>query len=787
MKQFIRNFRKQQTVGLLNICSLSLGIMIAIIIGLWSINELSFDKFHKNKDRIYRSILNATLNDAPATLGSMFKPFGEQAKEEIPAIEDRCRIVLGNYEMTIDDVIHRSMPVFITDVNFFSFFTFRLKEGDIDNVLSAPDKVVISETAAKRYFADENPIGKMLKFQNTDFSVSGIMKDMPKNSSINADFVFPFFGRYINADWGYNDEYFTFFLLQNGTDPETLNEPMTQMAYGRFKPYEMIGATFSLESLNDIHFSSHTYDSITHKGNKQLIMVFVLTAIVILIISCINFANLFVSTSFLRAKAIGIRKTVGAKAMQLMRDFYVETACYVVVAIGVGLALATFIMQPFNNFTQSQLALDFASPQLYLFLSALFVFVVLLAGSFPALYMTRFNVVETLSGKFKGKKISFFQKSLIITQFTASVTLLIVVGFMQLQVNHIISYDLGFNKENVMYVRGRGDFEGNSKTNIKALDNEFLTEPSITAITRKGNSLPTDWSNGWGIDRIPAENAMTHIMEMCFVSPNYFDFFGMEIIEGENPFFLESVTENDIIINESAARLLNYHHPVGEMVEVNGGVGDDSNRKTIRGVVRNAYTKSLHQDVDPQVYMKLSESQTGNYIFFKIGGNPQRAISAVEKKWQERVPLHPFEYHFLDDTYNQLYTAEVNSGKVLAFAMLITLVITMAGLFAMVYYATRRRMREIAIRKVYGASIKNIFVLLNRDFLLLVAVSFLIACPLAYYGLYRWLEGFVVKTSLSVWVFLLVGVIAILVTLLTTGFQTWKAATENPVKAIKSE
>ena len=251
------------------------------------------------------------------------------------------------------------------------------------------------------------------------------------------------------------------------------------------------------------------------------------------------------------------------------------------------------------------------------------------------------------------------------------------------------------------------------------------------------------------------------------------------------PFFLESVNDEDVIINESAARLLGFENPidaVGEMILTNNEL-----RQTIRGLVRNAYTKSLHQDVDPQVFMKLSENQFGNYIFFKISGNPQRAINAVERKWQERVPVYAFDYQFLDDTYKQLYTSEVNSGKALAFAMLITLIITVAGLFAMVYYATRRRMREIAIRKVYGASIKDIFVLLNKEFVLLLAIGFMIACPIAYYGLRKWLEGFVVKTSLSAWVFLLVGVIAFVITLLTTGYQTWKVATANPVKYLKTE
>jgi putative ABC transport system permease protein len=752
--------------------------MVAIVIGLWAINELSFDRFHQNKDRIYRSVLGLTQNGNFIQSGAMFRPLGEQAKDELPDIEDMCRVYISNNDITIDNVLHTDIRTFMADSNFFAFFTFPLREGDLNQALSSPDRVVISEAAALRYFPQQNPVGQIIRFEERDFAVSGVMKDMPKNSSLQTDFVFPFFGRYADMKWGDHDNFVTFFLLRKGVLPGTLKEPLTQLALQTFEPYKSMGGiTITPEPLVEMHFKSMFFDPIV-KGNKSLVMVFILTALVILVISCINFANLFVSTSFIRAKTIGIKKTVGAKKLGLMREFYMETACYVLLSTGIGLALVTLILPMFNNFTQAALTLEFSAPQLYLFLAALFVPVVLMAGSFPALYMTRFNVIETLSGKFKGKKISFFQKSLVITQFAASITLLMVVAFMQKQVNYIVSYDLGFNREHVMYVRGRENFE----QNYKAMEGEFLQESSIANVARK-NALPTDWTQGWGIKRIPSDDALPVLMEMCRVSPNYFDFFDMQIIDGENPFFLESSEETDVVINESAARLLGYEQPVGEMIAEAGG----NNRYTIRGVVRNAYTKSLHKEVDPQVYLRLHDDWKWNAVFFKIPGDPQRAISFIEQKWKEREADYPFEYRFLDDTYQQLYSSEMNADKVLTFAMLITLIITVAGLFAMAYYATQRRVREIAIRKVYGATVKDIFMLLNRDFLLWVAIAFIIACPIAFYGLHKWLEGFVVKTSLNLWLFLAVGAVALLVALLTTGFQTWKAARANPVEGIKSE
>ena len=780
MRGFFRNFRQQRTVGWLNICSLSLGIMVAVVVGLWSINELSFDRFHKNRDRIYRVVLNATLSGSPAKLAVTFKALGEQAKDELPAIEDMCRVFIDNADISIDHVLHLGVKAFMTDSNFFTFFTFLLKEGDPVRLLSAPNLVVISESAAHRYFPGQDPIGEMIQYQSQDFTVSGIMKDIPKNSSLQADFIFPFFGRYATLSWGDMDAFLTFFLLQEGVMPETLEDPLTQIGHKGFEIYKNIDATYTMESINNMHFSTQTMFDPVEKGNKSLVMTFVLTVLVILALACINFANLFVSTSFIRAKSIGIKKVMGAKRVWLMREFYGETVCYVLLSIIVGLFIASAVIPTFNDFTQSQLSLDFGSPQIYIFLAMLLGCVVLLAGSFPALYMTRFGVFETLAGKFKGKKLSLLQRSLVITQFTASITLLIVVTFMQKQVNYLLTYDLGFNKEHVLYVYDRGRFD----SDYRLLENEFLREPSISGVTRK-NSLPTQWVNGWSVKQIPQENAMPILMEACRVSPNYFDLLEMKIVEGTNPFFLESSLENDVVINESAALALGYESPVGRLLELDGGGG----MFTIRGVVQNAHTKSLHQQVDPQLYFKFGhELWEGTQVtFFKIEGNPQRAIDFIGQKWSEKDAEYPFIYNFLDDTYKELYTSEVNAGKVFSFAMLIALMITIAGLFAMVYYATQRRVREIALHKIHGATVREIFVLLNRDFLLWVGIAFAIACPVAYYGMQRWLSGFAVKTQLSAWMFLMVGIMALLITLLTTGYQTWKVATANPVEAIKSE
>ena len=776
MFQFIRNFNKQKVVGLLNISSLSLGIMVSVIVGLWTINELSFDNFHKNKDKMYRLVVHLTLNDAPAKLGSTFKPFGEEAQAELPQIEDMSRILTNTNDIKIDNVFHPGVPLFIADSNFFTFFSFPLKEGDPATVLSAPDRVVISESAAKRYFPGKDAMGQQLQFWGKDFTVSGIMKDMPKNSSLQSDIVFPQHGDFLDHTWGGWDGYLTFFTLPPGTDIKQMEESLKQICYRGIELFKQGNVFITLEPFKDIHFSTGFMFSPEVKGNKSLIMVFALVALLILIISCINFTNLFISTSFLRAKTIGIKKSQGAGRSALIRDFYVETACYVLIAIVIGIVLAYFSLPVFNQFTEARLSIDLLSPVLYLFLLGLLIFTVLLAGTFPAWYMTNFNPVQTLGGKFKGKNISVFQKSLIVIQFATSIALLIVIAFMQRQVQFMVNHDLGFDKENVIYVYGRNIF-GN---NYEALRDEFMKDPSIKDVTMK-NSLPLHWNQGWGIGNVGSPDHV--VMEMNYIEPNYYEFMDMKIIDGENPFYLESVdsTAIPVVINESALRLLGLESPVGKTIIANGLMS-----MQVKGVMRNANIRSLRDEIDPQVYMKTQRKEW-NVVLFKVTGDPQRAINLIQSKWVEIEPEFPFTYDFLDETYKELYRSEMNAQKILSYAMLITAIISIAGLFAMAFYVTQRRIKEIGLRKVNGATLKDLLLLLNKEFVLWVSISFVIAVPVAYFALQSWLEGFKVKTPLSLWIFLLAGLIALAVTLLTTSFQTWKVARMNPVETLKSE
>lgn len=778
MNEFIRNFRKQKVVGLLNICSLSLGIMVVIIVGLWSINELNFDSFHKDKDDIYRVTMHIDFNNGRTKSGSLMQQVGKTAKAELPQIESLCRVVFNDgSEMRINERLYTHTVYVSADPNFFSFFTFKLKEGDPNTVLDAPDKVVLSEDAVKRYFPDQDPIGQSLVIDGTTLTVTGIMENMPGNSSIRGDIVTPFFGWQADEANNYSDNFVTFLKIRNSADLPTVSDGVRKALVGDEPMFETVNPVMQLEPLSEIHFSSgFLFDPIL-KGNKPLVLIFIAVAVVILVLSCINFTNLFVSTSFIRARAIGIKKTQGARKENLIAMFYAETACYVLLAVTIGFLLAYLSLPVFNNFVQSQLVIDPASPLVYGFLIAVFLLTVIVAGTFPAFYLTRFNPIETLSGKFKGKKVSVFQKVLLIIQFTASIALLIVVSYMYRQVEYMISSDLGFDKENVIYIDRRGEFG----KNYKQFRDEMLRDPSILDVTRK-NSLPMNWMNGNPVGKNRSDNEQI-IMEINHVQENYFDFMNIQFLQGENPFYLESADSiGSIVMNLRATEVLGLDNPINESVFV-----QLQNHVTIKGVINNLKVKSLSSDIHPQVYMKIDDNHWHHVLFFKVTGNPQRAISFIEEQWNKYNPEHPFEYHFLDDTYRQLYNSEMNASKVLGYAMAITLIISIAGLFAMAYYSTQRRIREIGLRKVNGATLKDLLILLNKDFVYWVLIAFALASPVAWFALEKWLGNYTEHISPNIAGFLLIGLIALVVALLTTSFQTWKVANTNPVETLKVE
>lgn len=773
LKNFSRNLSKQKTVGILSICSLAIAIAVVILIGLWSMNELSFDNFHKDKDKIYRVLGHLMLNNEKMEVGSTYKPLGQEAQQKYPEISGMCRVVSQNTDIKLKNVVYPDNKILQADSNFFTFFTFSLKAGDPRTCLSAPDGIVIDESTALRYFPGENPIGKNLNLYGTECHVTGLMYDMPGNSHLKAQIITPFLGEWEqDLNYGSTDNFITYFKIDNPKFLPRLEKEMTNLITNAAPVFKELQFSYKLQSLKEIYFSNIKMDGSILHGNKTFVIISLLTAFIILLIACINFINLFISTSFLRAKAIGVKKTFGSEKRSLIKEFYTETFYYAIIAVIIGLFAAIIALPLFNQFTSYQLKIDPSDPLLYLFLLFITGFVVLTAGTFPALYMTGFNTIATLKGQFKGKNLSFLQKGMIITQFTASIAILISVFFINKQVNYMLDKNLGFNKENIVYLYNQGNF----LQRFGAFRQEMINHPSIADVTLK-NASPTEWIQGNTVQK--SGDDQQYLMEFCQVTANYFDVMGMQMATGQQ-FGEDGTNQQYCIINETAARMLGFSNPIGE--KLNAGT-----KCIIKGVVKDAQTKSLHQQVDPQIYFNFTDNEGLPTILFKIQGDPREALRIIETKWKEANPNLPFKYHFLDDTYAQLYKSETNAGNMLSIAVGITLIISIAGLFSMVYYTTQRRLKEIGVRKVNGASVTTLLMILNRDFFAWIGISFLIACPLSYFLISRWLESFTDRTAISWWVFAIVGAITFMITAITVSHQTWKAANVNPVKVLKNE
>ncbi len=783
MKEFIKNFRKQKTTGWLSIISLSLGTMVAIMVGMWSINELSFDNFHKDGDRIYRiteqAYINNNLTKIPADESEV--TIDEQYLANNPELEQFTYLLNFDNDrlsVQVNHIEYTSIPTVFTKENFFTFFSFPLKEGNPETALDIPGKVVIDETTASRMFPRGDAMGQMIKLNGNDYEISGVMYDIPRNSHLQVRMIIPLKNSPLQSLLN-SSLYPIYYKLAKGTDVAALERKLTLAAHEKKDYLKNVDFQIKLQPLKDIHFGRGEFrfeSAIT--GSKMEVRIYISVAAVILLLACINFTNLFVSNSFLRAKSIGIKQVQGAHRSSLRWDFYLETACYTVVSLVAGLFLAVAMTPYFNQYTNSNLYIDFGSVGLYVFLLVLVVVVVAVAGSMPAFRIARMNPLETIKGTYRGHPMSVFQKGLTVLQFTTSIALLLVTLFISNQVDFMLNQNTGFNKENVIYSFANIHLDEQYET----LRNELMKTPAVTDVTLK-NCLPTVWYTGMIVKKTNDDKSQS--FECLYIKSNYFDMMGMQILEGENPIG-KYEGSTFCVLNETAVRLLGLENPVDQTILMM------DNPFIIKGIIRDAQVRSLHKSTDPQVYVSTDylgwESSGYVPLLIKITGEPQKAIAAIEKQWKTVMPDTPFEWHFLDEEYEKMYTSENNLRNMLSYAMIIGFAISVAGLFAMALYSTQRRRKEIAIRKVTGATVMDLLQLLNKSFMLWILIAFILGSLMAWFFMERfWLKSFIIQAPLSVGIFVGVGLVACLVALLTVSWQTWSAATTNPVKVINKE
>jgi len=772
----------------INIFGLATGMACCILILLWARHELSFDRFHQNYDDIYRLVADWPKYSWEGMEGTP-QPLGQAVKEQIPEVADTVRI--SNHSRQVfryqEKAFYENRGL-IADPSLFKIFSFRFLKGAPETAFSMPSDIVITENLAVKYFGEEEPMGKVIEIEGKPAVVKGVIADIPRNSTLSFDYVSSFaFIKELSSygtHWGAFN-FNTFVLLHSGTDPDVLGAKITGLARDNQCPQVLDGACFRLQPLSRVHLDARTYQRETVLlGDGRTVSLFSAIAAFVLLIACINFINLSTARSTLRFKEVGLRKTVGATQSHLVCRFLGESFFMTGLAFSLSLVLS-FLLLPFlNRLSGKQLTLDLAQTDLLIGMLILFLVTGLLAGGYPALFLSRLNPSMTLKRKGSSKKDGLtFRRILVVFQFALAVILLIGTATLAKQLHFITRSDLGFNKENIIQLPVKGKIA----SQYSSFKNELLQNPHVVSVTaeRYPFSKTTSRSSG-NFDWEGREGREDLDMIYCGVDYDFFKTLDLDLTEGR-VFSRQHTSDKDsaVILNQAAVKAMGIDEPVGKWFSVS-----KEDTFTIIGVARDVHFRSLHHAVEPRVFYITDISTAGDngLILVKIrGGNVADTIAGIRKIWKKFDPVSPLEYQFLDETYAEFYREEQRMLVVFNSFTGLSVFISCLGLLGLASFMAERRTKEIGIRKVLGAGEKNIVFNMTRDFLRWVILANVIAWPIGYLASKEILKGFAFRTAPGIEIFLSVGISALLLAGITVGWQALKAARTNPVEALRYE
>ena len=794
-----RSLWKNKGFSFINIIGLATGITCSLLIFLFVKEETSYDKFHKDADQVYR-IVKDFINDDGSRIPDATTPvpLAPALQREVPEVESITRIRPNwgrSYLIQYKDKKISEQGVYGVDSSFFDVFSFPFIKGNAKDVFKNPSSVVLTENAVKRFFGDEDPIGKTIELDNLgDMMVTGVMKDVPPNAHFHFNFLVSFRTQpgnpALESNWnGYND--YTYVKVKKGTNIPQFENKIQKIHDDNVE--ESI-SDFYVQPLTDIHLSSNLKWELQPNGDKKYVYIFTLIAFFILLIAAINYMNLATAKASVRAKEIGVRKVAGAMRNSLINQFLVESVITCLIASLLALILSILLLPFVNDLIGKQLLLfDDLALLLYFFAGA--VLLGLIAGFFPALYLSSFKPISVLKGlKLNDRGALNLRKTLVIVQFTISIVLIIGAIVISQQMNHIMSAKLGMDKDHVLTINNAGFLLAQDRN---AFQNELSQIPGIQKVTSSNGMLV----NRFNTSRVSVRGSEDE-QQVNFIQVNYdfLDVLNIEIKEGRGfsrNFVSDTLTNGitggsldqtigSIILNETAVRDLGVGSPaVGKQI-LWGEDEDTMYYLNIVGVTKDFHVTSLRNAVKPFAFMVNPNAQ-GTVIVKLSGKNISSTIDQIENKWKMFSTERPIEYTFLDDTFAKLYQAESRFQKIFIIMVVLGIIIASLGLLGLSTFAAQQRVKEIGIRKVLGASVANIVQLLSKDFLKLVLIAFVIAAPIALYVMNRWLQDFAYRINLSWWVFPLAGIMAILIALFTTSLQAIKASVANPVKNLRTE
>ncbi len=797
LKVALRSLIKHRFYSIINIAGLAVGAMACILILLFVQDELSYDKFYDNSDHIYRVTQVLPMGAKVSHTATAPWPLTQALMTDFPEIQAGAKAhrpsSWGNVPVVKHgDTSHLEADWIFADATILNVFDFNFLRGNPETALRAPEHVLITQSIARKYFGDEDPIGKILNYNNNrDWEVAAVIEDVPQNSHLTFDFIAAFPGmRQMWNNWpGFENNWrwvaaWSYVLLPDEATAQRIQEQLPAFVERHYPETNRTpGLELVIQKATDVHLHSELEAEFKPNSDITYVYLFTTIAVLILLIACINFMNLATSRAAGRAKEVGLRKVVGADRRTLIMQFLSEALLLSFVSLIAAMILMQIVLPMFNSLTGKALEIHYASNSALLAgLLGIGLVVGLLAGSYPAFFLSAFQPTEVLKGTLsKGAGGGLLRRILVIGQFVVSIVLLICIGVVYNQMHYMQSKDLGFDQEQVVLV----NMYGNMFNRYPAFKSELLQDAHVRGVTRVGGSIPgydTEFENAFIPEgSAPGEQQWLGAM---WVNHDMEEVLGIEFVDGRT-FQASSSSDsaNGFILNETAARHLGWQgQAVGKRIDHLGGQGNITEGRVI-GVVNDFHFRPLHEPMKPLV-LRLG----GNLMAIKIsGGDIQAALAAIETTWKKFVPDWPMNHQFLDDNIEQLYRKEQKFGSIIQYFAGLAVFIACLGLLGLASFTTERRRKELGVRKVIGATTPALLLLVSKEFSKMVLVAFAIAVPIGYFTGQQWLQDFAFRADMNPAVFILPGIVALAIALSTVSYHTVRAAMVNPVESLKYE
>lgn len=790
----LRKIRKNAVFSSINIFGFTLGIASFILMLLFVVSELSYDRYNEKADRIYRLCIRANVGDTKINQTYSSARMFTEMRERYPEIETGVKLISWNDVLVrIGEKTFTAPVAMFADSTIFDVFTLPLVAGSPVSPINRPNTMVISETAAKKYFGDQNPVGKSIGMDlgrrgMTRFEVTGVYKDLPSNSHVHFHLLASLttFPRMLADEGWTSNNYITYFLLKPGASAKDLENKLKMyvlesVGVENYKRLLAQGSywEFFLQPLTSIHLNSDLNGEFEPNGNIKYVYIFMFIGLFVLIIACINFMNLSIAKSMLRAREVGIKKTAGSTRGELIRQFLFESVILTFISLILGIILVQIVLPAYGNWLGRTLSFNLFSASWIIPGLLLFGCVTgIIAGLYPAFYLSSFNPTKVLKAQalFQAKGIGL-RNILVIVQFSASIFLIIGTLVISRQLNFIQNRDVGFIKENILILRTPDSFARVSKT----FQDEIKQLTGVTGVTAS-SSLPGFSFVNLGFGAEGVERSFSLNIIGC--DPGFDKTIGLTMLKGRF-FSHEFPTDSTgIILNETAVRVLGLKNPIGtKMFDFDR----NQHKYHVIGVVKDFNYESVHSDIRPMGLVNLN-GEAGSYLSIRYEpGKSEQVTSMAKQTWEKLLPGIPVTYSYMDDDYKNLYRNEIQTRQVFAMLALLAIIVAILGILGLASFMAQRRTREIAIRKVSGAGVVQIIRLLNWKFIKWVLISFVLACPVAWWVMNRWLQDFVYRISLSAWIFILSGTIALALVIITVSMVTLRAASVNPAESMKYE